>query len=105
MVITQHPVLFGFIALRRLNSKSLVSTIIQCYQIHYQFKNSIINFSRPEGIQMNKESARKIIKYVVGQTERRWREYDKSWHDINNIMILHGYEQGGFEFLNSPLIN
>ena len=54
---------------------------------------------------MNKENARKIIKYVVAETERRWREYDRSWHDINKIMILHGYEQGGFEFFKfAPLL-
>ena len=54
---------------------------------------------------MKKENARKIIQYVVAETELRWREYDKSWHDINKIMILHGYEQSGFEFFKfAPLL-
>lgn len=46
---------------------------------------------------MDIEHAKKIISYVVKETERRWKEFDEDWDEIDEIFIRRGYEQGGFE--------
>lgn len=46
---------------------------------------------------MNIKTAKEIILYVVQTTETRWRKYDESWANIDEILIRRGYEQGGFE--------
>ncbi|MBF0527762.1 MAG: hypothetical protein HQK55_00550 [Deltaproteobacteria bacterium] len=54
---------------------------------------------------MNEKEAKLIIKYVVEITEPRWKQYDQHWKNIDKIFILHGYEQGGFEFFKfAPLL-
>ena len=46
---------------------------------------------------MDIEKARKIIHHVVSSTVRRWRQYETSWKEVDELFIKRGYEIGGFE--------
>lgn len=46
---------------------------------------------------MDIEKAKEIINHVVSSTEQRWRQYETSWNEIDEVFIKRGYERGGFE--------
>jgi hypothetical protein len=54
---------------------------------------------------MDSNTAYRIIHHVVQTTRPRWLQYNESWHDIDQIFIRRGYEQGGFQmFKFFPLL-
>ena len=49
------------------------------------------------GLIMDKFKAKTIIQNAVESTKSRWSQYDESWKNIDNVFILRGYEQQGFQ--------
>lgn len=55
---------------------------------------------------MDNARAARLIAHAVETTRARWKQYDRTWDDIDRIFIHHGYEQQGFEiFKFLPLLD
>ncbi|MBI5001512.1 MAG: hypothetical protein HZB92_08340 [Euryarchaeota archaeon] len=46
---------------------------------------------------MDIDQARQLVEYAATKTRPRWEQYAVSWNAIDEVFIVRGYEQGGFE--------